>query len=249
MSDKLNRYQWLTTMSHRSRAELQFVPEVDAETIESIQNGVIFLMAFWSGVALQAFKALSHILLSGDARLLEFVVADIDGAFALYDVAEFNGKVHGCGETAWIHQGKIIATSGVGLNIECFRPNTSTLLALRRYGGQASPIQIAAIFHWIRPWQGLDDGAQVFDTELTKELSNRHRLHGLCARAIANRIDRDDVLFVIDGGTRLAVVHLTWSGKVEENESHPATEIYADWQDWVDRRLLPDHRIYRETPL
>ena len=249
MNVPVQRYQWLTETSQRPMDEVRFVPEADAQTIDSIENGVLILMAFWSGTAVHGFKALSRVLATGEARPLEFVVVDIDGAINLCDVEEFRGKVHGNGETAWIHQGKIIATSGIGLNIECFRPNTSTLLAFRKYGSRVTPIQIATEFHWLRPWQGLDNGAEVFNWELAKELSGRPPLHGRRARAIAKRIDSDDVLFATDGEKQLAVVHLTWSGTTVGDGRFPATNFYTDFQEWVDKDLIPSHRIYQNTPL
>jgi hypothetical protein len=54
----------------------------------------------------------------------------VDGSPALYQVPEFVGKVHGAGETAWVREGKIVATSGLGLNTACFEPNTAALLAM-----------------------------------------------------------------------------------------------------------------------
>jgi hypothetical protein len=38
------------------------------------------------------------------------------------------GGVRGAGETAWVRNGSVIATSGLGLNIQCFVPNTILLL-------------------------------------------------------------------------------------------------------------------------
>jgi hypothetical protein len=47
----------------------------------------------------------------------------------LYELPEFKGKVHGTGETAWVRDGKIVATSGLGLNTACFKPNTLALIS------------------------------------------------------------------------------------------------------------------------
>lgn len=56
-------------------------------------------------------------------------VVDVDGSPALYELPEFKGRV-GCGETAWVRDGKIVATSGRRLNVECFEPNTLALLSM-----------------------------------------------------------------------------------------------------------------------
>jgi len=247
VADPDNRRQWLAKMSERPMDQVVFVPEADAGIIDSIETGVLFLMAFWSGYSVTAFAALSKVLATAETEPLELVVADIDGSPSLYEVPEFKERIHGAGETAWIHHGTIIATSGLGLNLESFAPNTSTLLAFSKYGSQVTPAQIATSFHWLRPWQGVGDLGELIDTELTKELSGRHSLHGVPVHAIAKRRDCDDVLFMIEGDKRLAVVHLTWSGKTESNKKFPLTDMYYGWQDWVDRCLLPEHRSYRET--
>lgn len=104
--------------------------DADAGVIDSIDRGIVFLMAFWSGPSLKAFGELTQTI----ARLdeggdLELVVVDVDGSPALYEVPEFYGKVHAYGETAWIRAGTIVATSGMGLNTDCFEPNTLSLLS------------------------------------------------------------------------------------------------------------------------
>jgi len=55
---------------------------------------------------------------------------DVDGSAPLYEFPEFKGQVAGAGETAWVRDGKIVATSGRGLNVECFKPNTLILLSM-----------------------------------------------------------------------------------------------------------------------
>lgn len=110
---------------------IRYVPEADAATVRSIRRGVLFLMAFWSGGAVQAFARLTEVLARLDAQgSLELVVADVDGSPELYELPEFKGKVRGWGETAWVRDGRIVATSGLGLNTACYEPNTLSLLAL-----------------------------------------------------------------------------------------------------------------------
>lgn len=226
-----------------------FVPEADISVIQNMDHGVLFLMAFWSGPAIQAFAELSSILAEPENQPLKFVVADVDGSPSLYDVLQFRTAVSGCGETAWICDGQIVATSGLGLNIECFKPNTSTLLVLSKYGREASPFQIAADFHWLRPWKGIGEIAESLEAELAKEICDRHCLQGTAVHLIGKREDCDDVLVAMEEDNRLAVVHLTWSGHVELDSRFPVTEFYSGWQDWVDRCLLPEHRLYRNKPI
>lgn len=98
---------------------------------------------------------------------------------------------------------------------------------------------------WHRPWERLKDAGEALVSELQKELSPQHVLHGVPVVAVARRIDCDDVLFVIaDASKPLAVVHLTWAGETERDPRWPSTTLYQSWQDWIERCLVPDHQEY-----
>src|SRR5688572_23482875 len=74
--------------------------------------------------------------------------------------------------------------------------------------------------HWPPRWSGFEkrwgrpDQAEAIardlDLELAREISPGHALHGRTAMAIGKKTSTDDVLFAVDGGKELAVVHLTW---------------------------------------
>jgi hypothetical protein len=108
---------------------IRYVPAPDETVVAAISRGILFQMAFWSGPAVQAFAKLTEVIarLDPDGRI-ELVVVDIDGSERLSLVSEFLGGVRGAGETAWVRDGSVIATSGLGLNVECFVPNTRLLL-------------------------------------------------------------------------------------------------------------------------
>lgn len=109
---------------------IDYRPDADETNIAEIERGILFLMAFWSGPSVTAFKKLTEAVARIDTEgELELVVVDVDGSPALYKVPEFLGKVHGKGETAWVRDGKIVATSGFGLNTDCYAPNTFALLS------------------------------------------------------------------------------------------------------------------------
>ena len=59
---------------------------------------------------------------------LELVVVDTDGCPDIWELPEFVGKMHGAGETAWIREGQLVGTSGLGYHPECFEPYTRLLL-------------------------------------------------------------------------------------------------------------------------
>lgn len=108
-----------------------YLPDAGEDIIRSIGRGILFLMAFWSGPSVKAFARLTEVVAKLDKEgVLELMVVDVDGSPGLYEVPEFLGKVHGAGETAWVRDGNIIATSGLGLNIDCFEPNTAALLVM-----------------------------------------------------------------------------------------------------------------------
>ena len=95
------------------------------------------------------------------------------------------------------------------------------------------------------PWRTISDSANAehLSAELSTELSPKHPLYGLKAKAVANRIDRDDVLFEVDGGTApLAVVHLT---RREESDPHwPSARLFGSWERWVLDEMLPANEEY-----
>lgn len=78
---------------------------------------------------------------------------------------------------------------------------------------------------------------------MQSEVPERHVLHGLKVRAIATRIDRDDVLFEVEGGQMpLAVVHMTW--RKETDPRWPRTKLFRCWDDWIRNDMLPAHEEY-----
>jgi hypothetical protein len=95
------------------------------------------------------------------------------------------------------------------------------------------------------PWRIITDtsekSAEVLTAELSSELVPKHVLYGLTESAVAARIDRDDVLFEIEGcDMALAVVHLTW--QKESDPQWPTTRLFASWEQWVRDEMLPAHQ-------
>jgi hypothetical protein len=87
----------------------------------------------------------------------------------------------------------------------------------------------------VRRFPALTDGAPVtaeeavrFERELARELSTGHVLKGLNLRVVQQRVDRDDVAFVLEDG-RLCIVHLAWH--VETDARWPHTEFVTDLID------------------
>ena len=80
---------------------------------------------------------------------------------------------------------------------------------------------------------------QDLSIQLQIEIGPEHFLKGKIAKTIARRQDNDDVLFEIEKG-KIAVVHLTWQNFAHKNSLWPTTEIYDNWQDVYENRILND---------
>jgi hypothetical protein len=108
----------------------RFYSEADQSIVGTIRCGILFVMAFWSVTSRQAFAELKRALEANDPEgRIELVVVDTDGCPSLYVLPEFVGKLHGHGEAAWVLEGKIVCTSGLGYHPEVMEPNTRLLLS------------------------------------------------------------------------------------------------------------------------
>ena len=111
---------------------IRYHADSDLSVLDDIRCGILFIMAFWSGPSIKAFVKLTDVVKRHDVDgTLELVVIDSDGAKPFYDHPEFDGKLGGWGEAAWVSYGQIHCTSGLGYNADCFEPNTLDLLRRR----------------------------------------------------------------------------------------------------------------------
>jgi hypothetical protein len=96
-----------------------------------------------------------------------------------------------------------------------------------------------------KPWAQVTQHAANLEAELRKEVAPGHPLYMLGARAVAQRIDADDVLFEVDSPDfRYAVVHLCWTVEPEHDPRFPHTEAFASFQEWSENRMKPDSREF-----
>ena len=101
------------------------------------------------------------------------------------------------------------------------------------------------------PWRVIElpdmrERANLLAAELKKECPPGHILQGLPARAVATRIDRDDVLFEIEGTSQsLAVVHLTW--REETDPRWPSTKVFENWEQWINEDMMPSLQDYSNS--
>jgi hypothetical protein len=83
-------------------------------------------------------------------------------------------------------------------------------------------------------WQFVDEvSGRALETELRREVPPSHDLHGMQLRAIAQRVGRDDVLFVQARADGAFVVHLTWN--VETDARWPWTIPFRDVEEFAAR--------------
>jgi hypothetical protein len=93
-----------------------------------------------------------------------------------------------------------------------------------------------AAVNWLEPWAILPPTERGdVEREFRREVGPGHILYGRNARALLRRVDRDDVLFVLDGPVQLAVVHLTFTAMPPERPPWPTTETYDQVWKFVDR--------------
>jgi hypothetical protein len=82
--------------------------------IQSIQHGIVFLLAEWSGGANWAHRQLVTSLEQRGIPLERLHVLNVDRHPELYDLPEFVGRIHGWGEAAVVRDGKIVFVSVLG---------------------------------------------------------------------------------------------------------------------------------------
>lgn len=110
----------------------RYYNSISPSIVESVRLGLLFVMADWSMPARHAFAVLMKVLAKYDNDgELELIVTSSDEDTGVHAIPEFRGQLTGSGEVAWIANGRIIATSGLGYRPECYAPNTARLLASR----------------------------------------------------------------------------------------------------------------------
>lgn len=116
------------------------------------------------------------------------------------------------------------------------RTDSALLPLMRRTVAGADTIRQLAAVNWLEPWAILHPTERGdVERELRREIGRGHILHGRNARALLRRVDRDDVLFVLNVPVQLAVVHLTFTAMSPERPPWPTTETYDQVWKFVDR--------------
>ncbi len=99
----------LRRVSTLRRTRMRFYAETDSSVIRTVNCGVVFVMAWWSGPSRQVFGNLCERLGVLDPECkLELVVLDADGGRT--DWSQIWKSMGGSGETAWVNDGQVVGT-------------------------------------------------------------------------------------------------------------------------------------------
>jgi hypothetical protein len=83
-----------------------------------------------------------------------------------------------------------------------------------------------------------------YEDEYATEIAKGHPLYGAPVKAIARRIDRDDVLFqLLRCLCDYVVVHLTWSGQEESDTRWPSFELFLE-DELMEKCIRPAQEEY-----
>jgi hypothetical protein len=102
--------------------QLQVIRDITAFQLSKIDRGIVLIFAAWSGHSVIALQRLTESLSGRDLDFLEINVIDIESMTG-QDMNRLFGRVfHGCGETLWIREGKVVA------QLEAFEPESGPLI-------------------------------------------------------------------------------------------------------------------------
>lgn len=96
------------------------------------------------------------------------------------------------------------------------------------------------LIDFVEPWVAIGSERASFEEELSRELSSDNTLVGFKVQVIGRRVDCDDILFEVydeKASFKLALVHLTWSGKVEPSP-WPVIKLFADAEEFISQMRL-----------
>jgi hypothetical protein len=96
--------------------------------ITSIQRGIVFLMATWSGNAQWAFPKLVSFLEQHKIPPEQLHVFDVDQHPELYDLPELSEMIHGFGEALIVKDGRIVFIACLGKDQHLIQEHCDQLL-------------------------------------------------------------------------------------------------------------------------
>ena len=108
---------------------IDFRLENESIRLETITDGILFVMASWSGSSLASLRTLSLALVTADPNAtIKVTVVDTDDCIDIVNHPDFVGKLGGYGETVWYKGGKPVGFASHRKDVDLYVANTKTLL-------------------------------------------------------------------------------------------------------------------------
>lgn len=102
-----------------------------AVQLDAFEDGILFILASWSGSSHLSLRTLADALKIADPdSLISVTIVDADVSSDLWRHPDFAGKLGGYGETAWYHAGQQIGFAKSGIDPDLYLENTRRLLSL-----------------------------------------------------------------------------------------------------------------------
>ena len=89
-----------------------------------------------------------------------------------------------------------------------------------------------------------EENIESYIKELKIELSDNHFLNNKSFELIAKKMNNDDIVLKLEDG-RIAVVHLSWKSK-KENNNFPISRLYKDEIDFWNKEMNQDIIEFKE---
>jgi len=97
-------------------------------SIISIRQGIVFLMAEWSGGAQWAYPKLLAFLEQHGIPSEQLLVFSVDQHPEFHDMPELSGKIHGWGEALVVKNGRIVFFTRLGKDQRAIQEHCDELL-------------------------------------------------------------------------------------------------------------------------
>lgn len=114
MSSNFDPLKVLGDYSRIPMFRIRFESHAKRDTVESISNGILFLIAFWSGPSIQAFSKLTEALCELECDGYELVAVDVDGSPEITRLIGGGNAPTGAGEAAFCRGGRIVHVAVIG---------------------------------------------------------------------------------------------------------------------------------------
>ena len=106
------RARMLRILAGDDLPHVEFYSEANRTLLQSIDCGLVYLMAFWSGPAILAWVKFAEFATRMRDSQVRFAAVDVDGSPDLYDFLQAspgNPFIAGWGEIIWLRRGLVVS--------------------------------------------------------------------------------------------------------------------------------------------